>query len=187
MCPMVPSVLHATLVDVEGVLEYFNVWYCPTEGNDHDIETAGGLGEPVTGKEVEGHGRDAAALEGCDRLGPSAKLAAVPRLDLDEHDGPAIARDDVNFSTTATIAAGNNLVPPPFEFGTGEIFSGFSKDLSRIRHDPRLKQDAGLNPRLLYFRFQRVPVPESSRTMPRSARRSRIRSLSAKSRRRRAA
>src|SRR5262249_48618205 len=79
---------------------------------------------------------DPVALQPRDRIGGLAELVTVARLDLDEDDRPAVARDDVNFSTTRAVAPGKYCVPATRQLLAREIFAGFSKGNAGLRHDP---------------------------------------------------
>jgi len=60
-----------------------------------------------------------------DRFGRIAERASPARLHFHEHQRRAVARDDVDFATPATVPPRNNCVPPAFELVTREIFAGF--------------------------------------------------------------
>ena len=70
-----------------------------------------------------------------DRLGRVAERAAVARLHLDEHQRRSVARDDVQFATTATVPPRNNCVPAAFELAAREIFAGFPQSDTMARHE----------------------------------------------------
>ena len=63
-----------------------------------------------------------------------AERAILPRLHLHEHHRLAVAGDDVQFATPATVAAGNDCVPAALQLATREIFAGFSESDSAARH-----------------------------------------------------
>lgn len=76
-----------------------------------------------------------------DRFGGVAERAAVARLHLHEHQRRSVARDNVQFATTAPVPAGNNDVPAAFELAAREIFAGLPQSDSGACHDaPRLQE-----------------------------------------------
>jgi hypothetical protein len=83
---------------------------------------------------IEGELRDSPAFERRDRFCRVPERAAVARLDLDEHQRRAVARDDVQFATTPAVAPRNYCVPASLELLAREIFARFSKLLARDCH-----------------------------------------------------
>ena len=67
-----------------------------------------------------------------DRFGGVAELAAVARLHFHKHERRSIARDDVQFATTASVPPRKNCVPAAFELAAREIFAGFPENLSGV-------------------------------------------------------
>src|SRR5262245_63883308 len=106
-----------------------------------DVEAARTVREAVAHDVVDGELRDPVLLQPRDRFGRLAELVTVARLDLDEHDRLAIARDDVNFSTPPAVAPGKYCVPPAGQFAAREIFAGFSERDAGLGHDPPALQD----------------------------------------------
>jgi len=88
--------------------------------------------QALASKVVDGHARNAPLLPAGHRSGSPAELLRHPRFDFDEHNRDAILRDDVDFAEPRSVAAFNNCVPAPLQFGAGEIFTGNSKGLTRI-------------------------------------------------------
>src|SRR3954471_4680819 len=77
---------------------------------------------------------DSSLLRRGARFGRRAIRAPVARLDFDEHQRPAVPGNDIDFSTPASVAPGNNRVPAPFELRTREIFAGFSQGDALLGH-----------------------------------------------------
>lgn len=90
-----------------------------------------------TREEIDGDLPHAAALERRHRFAGLAVLGSLARFDFNEDDGRAVARDDVDFSTAAPVAARNYRVPAPFQFSTSEIFPKFSKRDAGTAHGVR--------------------------------------------------
>src|SRR4026207_844729 len=59
---------------------------------------------------------------------------AVSRRVRDEHEGRAVAGDDVQFATTPAVAPRNYCVPAPLELLAREIFARFPENLSAGCH-----------------------------------------------------
>src|SRR6185503_14181540 len=107
-----------------------------------DVEAARAPGEAIAREIVEGQQRHATTLEAGDGVDRPAELPPHARLDLDEHDGRAVARDDVQFATPQAIAAGNNCVPATFELATREILADFTERLPGTRHHAHSQQES---------------------------------------------
>src|SRR3954468_15864910 len=90
---------------------------------------------------VERDPGDPMALQSGDRFGGLSELVTLARLDLDEHDHLAVARDDVNFSTPRAVAPGKYCVPATGQLFAREILAGFSKGDAGLRHDPIVLQN----------------------------------------------
>src|SRR5471032_3404226 len=140
--PVIGSVLISR---IEGVLEDLDLWPARIELDRHDVEAARAIREVMSGHVVERDLRDPPALERGDGFSRLAEPPAVARLDLDEHQRGAVTRDDVNFSTTPAVAPGNNGVPARLELRAREIFTGFSKGDTSLRHGA--ESPANLTPR----------------------------------------
>ena len=106
-------------------------------------------------------------LSRCTASAAVAEAMPVPRLHLHKHRRLAIARDDVQFSTAAPIAPGNNCVPAALQFPAREIFADFPSSDSSVRH-PRSVASAAPAIRLglrrttaaMHADSQPYPVPE---------------------------
>src|SRR5580700_1354176 len=92
-----------------------------TEVNRDHVEAARAARETVPDHIALRELRDAAALPEVDRLRRVAEGVAPPRLHLHEHDRVAVARDDIQFAAPASVAAGNDCVPPALQLATREI------------------------------------------------------------------
>ena len=125
---------------VKGILEYFDGWTAVFKLDGHDVEAARAPGEATAREIVEGEQGHATTLEAGDGVDRPAELPPHARLDLDENDGGAVARDDVQFATPQAIAAGNNCVPATFELATREILADFTERLPGTRHQPHSQQ-----------------------------------------------
>lgn len=118
------------LLYVECVLKQLD--FClPAVAVDRDnVETARTPREPLAGEKIEGNAGHAATLEASDGLAAGAEVVPIPRLHFDEHNGLAVARDNIDLATAPAVATGKNSVPSSLELATREIFSGFPQLLS---------------------------------------------------------
>ena len=117
--------IDQTSTDVESVLIQLNPRRLFAHVNRDDIEPTRTVDQPVPRQVVLRDAGHPPALEPRHRFHPGAKLAPFARLDLDEDDGLAIARDDVQFSTATPISTGKNCVPATLQLLAGEIFAQF--------------------------------------------------------------
>ena len=92
----------------EGVLKQFDFGTVGGQLDRHDVEPARTIVYVMADHIVERHGGKTTAFEGGDRLRRQPIAAAVPGLDLDEHQGRAIERNDVDFSTSPAVAPRND-------------------------------------------------------------------------------
>src|SRR5258706_11757842 len=125
---------------VEGALKYFDHWHAGVEMDRHDVEPAGTVCQSMSHEIVECEPRDLHSLARRDRLARLSECPALPRLHFHEHHRLAVAGDDVQFSTAAAVAPGNNCVPAALQLLTGQIFAGFSKRHAMLRHASRHQQ-----------------------------------------------
>src|SRR5581483_10484271 len=127
---------------IECVLHDLDRGLAGVDANRDDVEAARDAGEAMPHHIVDGGLGDAPLLERRHRVVAVAEFVAVARLHLDEDDRRAVARDDVQFSPAATVAAGKNCVPAAFELGDGEIFAQFSKARTGVGHGDAGQQEA---------------------------------------------
>ena len=106
----------------------------------------GQLAQPVAHQVVHRGHHNPPTLGHRDRLCSIAELAAFARLDFDEHQRRAVARDDVYFGTAVPVAPGKNFMPSPRQLRAREILADLTETLPRLRHRPRFtrKLHAGL-------------------------------------------
>ena len=104
------------------------------------------------------------------RLGRLAELAAVARLDLDEHQRRAVARDDVHFATARPVAPGKNCVPAPLQLAHARSSPIFPRRLPAPASSPAIAQRRLPRP-IRDANAQTAELPTSCRARePRSAR-----------------
>src|SRR6266850_171390 len=134
-CRSVEIITHRPVIGslrnsgIECVLENLDLRSTRVEMNRDDVEPAGAAGQMMSRHVIHRQLRDPVLLEPCDRLGCLAKGAAITRLDLDEDQRRAVARDDIQFTTAAAIAPGKDCVPAALQLPAREIFAGFAEDL----------------------------------------------------------
>jgi len=115
--------IDQTSTGVESVLIQLNPRRLFAYVDRDDVEPTRAVDQPVPRQIVLRDACHPPPLEPRDRFRPGAKLAPLARLDLDEDDGLAIARDDVQFSTATPISPGKNCVPATLQLLAGEIFA----------------------------------------------------------------
>ena len=116
------------------MLEYLDDRTAVLDLNGHDVEAAPAPGEPVTREIVERKPGQPMTLGTSDGVGRPPEPPPHTRLDLDEDDGGAVAGDDIQFTTSQPVAAGDNCVPATFELPTREILADFTERLPGTRH-----------------------------------------------------
>ena len=104
------------------------------EMDRHDVEPARTFSKTLAHEVVERERRDSAPLQCGDRLYCGAERTAMARLHFHEHDRPAVARDDVQFSTALAVPPREDCVPAALQFPAREIFACFSKRHTMARH-----------------------------------------------------
>src|SRR5581483_1594427 len=112
---------------IESVLHDVDRRLAGVDAHGDDVEAARHAGQAMPHHIVDCDLRHSALLEPRHGLGREAEGVAVAGLDLDEHDRHAVARDEVQFSPTAAVAAGKNCVPAALELADREIFAHFSE------------------------------------------------------------
>jgi len=119
---------------IERVSKYLHCWRFAVDRDRHNVEPARRVQPPATRQKPEGELHDPPLLVDRDRFAAVPERRTVPRFDFHEHDGGAVARDDVNFSTGLTPAAFEDFVPASFELATREIFACFPQRDARLCH-----------------------------------------------------
>src|SRR4051812_44235588 len=77
---------------------------------------------------------------------PRARRAGAPRLDLDEDEGVAVQRDEVELAEPGPVAAGDELVAEPPQMGRGELLALQPQCVSQIRSHAREAPGDGVTP-----------------------------------------
>ena len=121
---------------VEGIRNHFNLRLAGAELDRDDVEAAGALAQPVAHQVVHRGHHNPPTLGHRDRLCSIAELPAFARLDFDEHQRRAVARDDVYFGTAVPVAPGKNFIPSPRQLRAREILADLTETLPRLRHRP---------------------------------------------------
>jgi hypothetical protein len=120
--------------NVEGVTNNLNRRRASVNLDGHNVEPARTVRHTVAQQVLVREQRDPALLRRRDGLGRAPEPTARPRLHLDKHQHPAVARDDIQFSAADAKPAGNNCVPTAFELPARQIFPAFPQDDSRLGH-----------------------------------------------------
>src|SRR2546422_320815 len=99
--------------------------------------------------------------------GQCSRPMTLARFHFDEHQRRAVARDDVNFSTSSPVAPGKYCVPSARELRAREIFAGFSKGHASMGHDPHSSAKHGPCPEVRRSfseggSFTRRPKPDAT-------------------------
>ena len=120
------------LRDLERVSVHLHAGAAVDKIDRDNIEPAGRVHEPAARQEIGRHARDSLLFPSGYGRSPAAKLAPLARLHLDEDDIALMAGDDVDLATARPVAARDNCVPAPLQFGAGQILAQFSKCLPAI-------------------------------------------------------
>jgi hypothetical protein len=99
-----------------------------------DVETARSLAEAMTRDVVLRHRGKASLFLPSDCIRGIAKTAIQPGLHFDEHDPPAVTRDDVDFAKAGAITPRHEGISTPFELAAHEFFTMDTKRLSGESH-----------------------------------------------------
>ena len=158
---------------VKRVRDDLDVWLLCSDNDTHDIEPTGDGREAAPDEVVERHSDEPALLHRSDSGQGTPEVFTGTRLDFYEHENITVTGDDVDLAMSGAIAAGKDGVPASAKFLTGDLFARFTElCLVWCRHPCR--RCNGRTRLFRYLRFQRVPVGESSNTMPRVSRSARI-------------
>src|SRR5260370_35475221 len=98
---------------MEWVLKDLNDRAAPVEAYRHHIEPARAIVKAIACDVVERELRDPPLLESGDRFGSLTERPPAAGLHLDEHERPAVSRDDVQFAAPLAVAAGQHCGAPP--------------------------------------------------------------------------
>ena len=123
------------LSDPEGVDDHLNDGSLPRpQSHPDDVKPARRLRGAQSEQIAAGHVDEPALLPDVDRGDRTTKSVASPGLDLDEHEGVDVLRNEVNLAESGAIPPCKNCVPAPPQLAAGEIFSEFAKRQPGLGH-----------------------------------------------------